>query len=191
MADPLSLAGSALGLFQFFVTSRFIYPAWEVVTLHRLRKNYSSLSQKFGGLQALLLMAIFPDGRQIVDRVERYVLRAKTDEPLVLRKSTSQDCTMLAVAAAVVAQVAITALSLTDLDQVHWTAKAAFVLSLTCGGLSVFYACLVQQRMSGLFTTARHQRMIELETTIKQFKSRNRWKSASFHSILMIKAPTL
>lgn len=129
------------------------------------------------------------------------------------------------------AQVAITALALTDLDQVHWTAKAAFVLSLITGGLSVFYSCLVQQRMSGLFTpddvkdffskpsssprlhnleqemydlisdirkndvgdesTVRRQGMEEIESIIKEFKSKNRWKSASFHSILMIKAPTL
>lgn len=133
--------------------------------------------------------------------------------------------------AAIVAQVAITALALEDLDKVHWTAEAAFVLSLTAGGLSVFYACLVQQRMSSFFTTdevkdffskpssseelrlleqhldhlisdmrkrnssdettARHQRMTELESMIRQFKSKNRWKSASFHSILMVKAPTL
>lgn len=130
------------------------------------------------------------------------------------------------------AQIAITALSLQDLDKVHWTAEAAFVLSLTTGGLSVFYACLVQQRMSNLFTTddvknffskpsspeefralesnlddlvsymrkrsssdetaARNQVIAtELESTIKEFKSRNKWKCASFHSILMVKAPTL
>lgn len=129
------------------------------------------------------------------------------------------------------AQVAITALALEDIDKVHWTASAAFVLSLTTGGLSVFYACLVQQRMSSLFTTDdvkdffskpssseafglleqclddlvkdmrrkcshddapfRPQRMAELEGTIRQFKGKNRWKSASFHSILMVKAPTL
>jgi hypothetical protein len=52
-----------------------------------------------------------------------------------------------------VAQIAITALGLEDLDKVLWIAEAAFVLSLTTGGLSVFYACLVPQRMSYLFTT--------------------------------------
>lgn len=53
--------------------------------------------------------------------------------------------------AAIVAQVAITALSLENLGSVHWTAKAAFVLSLTTGALSVFFACLLQQRVSSLF----------------------------------------
>ncbi|KAJ5521812.1 hypothetical protein N7527_005927 [Penicillium freii] len=234
----VSLAGTLLAVlpvvinvYEFIVTRRFIYPVWEVVTLRPLRKNYSSLSQKFGVLQALVLITIFPDARQIVDGIEKYVLSTKTDEPLVLRKSTSEDCTMLAVAAAIVAQVAITALALTDLDQVHWTAEAAFVLSLIAGGLSVFYCCLVQQRMSGLFTpedvkdffskpsssqrlhnleqnmddltsairknnigdesTVRRQKMKKLESMIKEFKSKNRWRSASFHSIMMIKAPTL
>ncbi|KAL2824399.1 hypothetical protein BDW59DRAFT_180265 [Aspergillus cavernicola] len=225
--DPISV----FSLVDYALTLKFIYPAWEVLTLHHLRKNYSSLNQKFGTLQAIVLIAIFPDARQIVDRVEKHVLGAKTQEAIVLRKSTSEDCTMLAVAAAIVAQVAITALALEDLDKVHWTANAAFVLSLTAGGLSVFYACLVQQRMSSLLTTddvkdffskpsslkeLRHleqdlarlvsdmrkmsssdeatvtrQRMTELESIIKQFRSKNRWKSASFHSILMVKAPTL
>jgi hypothetical protein len=50
-----------------------------------------------------------------------------------------------------VAQVAITALSLDNLNNVHWTAKAAFVASLVAGALSVFFACLLQQQISSLF----------------------------------------
>jgi hypothetical protein len=50
-----------------------------------------------------------------------------------------------------VAQVAITALSLDNLNNVHWTAKAAFVASLAAGALSVFFACLLQQQISSLF----------------------------------------
>ncbi|KAJ6184360.1 hypothetical protein N7519_005661 [Penicillium mononematosum] len=52
---------------------------------------------------------------------------------------------MLAVDAAIVAQVAKTALALEELYR--WTAEAAFVLTLAAGGLSGCYACLVQQRM--------------------------------------------
>jgi hypothetical protein len=84
--------------YEIAVTTRFIFPAWEVLTLQRLRRNYGSLNQKFGMLQALVLIAIFPDAKQIVDRVERHILGAKTEEALLLRKSTSEDCTMLAVA---------------------------------------------------------------------------------------------
>ena len=49
------------------------------------------------------------------------------------------------------AQVAITALSLENLASTHWTARAAFVLSVASGALSVFFACLLQQRISSLF----------------------------------------
>lgn len=242
------IIGIIAGLVTLISEVRIIYLTWEVISVRHLRKNYGKLKYKFGPLQALVLTIIFPDAKDIVDRVEKHVLGVETDEPIMLRRSTSEDCTMLAVAvcpddlfkanicltntqAAIVAQVAITALGLENLDKVHWTAEAAFVLSLTTGGLSVCYACLVQQRMSSLFTTddvknffskpnsakefqdlepdldnlisnmrktspsdeqtAGYQRMTELERRIKQFKSRNKWKSASFHSILMIKAPTL
>lgn len=85
--------------YKYAVIARFTYPAWEGLTLHRLRKNNGSLHPKFGMLQALALITIFPDAKQIVDRVEKYVLGAKTDEVMVLRKSRSEDRTMLAVAA--------------------------------------------------------------------------------------------
>ncbi|THW45164.1 hypothetical protein D6D21_04542 [Aureobasidium pullulans] len=71
---------------------------------------------------------------------------------MVMKKALAEDCTMLAVAAAIVAQIAITALSLGYSDTIHWTANAAFVVSLVTASLSVFYACLLQQHISGLFT---------------------------------------
>ncbi|KAL4877746.1 hypothetical protein BJY04DRAFT_197164 [Aspergillus karnatakaensis] len=192
--------------------------------------NYASLRQRFGVLQALMLTAMFPDARQIVERIEKHILGGRAEEALSLQKSTSEDCTMLAVAAAIVAQVAITALGLEDLNQVHWSAQAAFVMSLTAGGLSVFYACLVQRRMSSFFTAEdvkdffsrpssskslrrlehqlelsiselrepnvgdganKAQRMGELKSMLERFRSHNRWRIASFHSILMVKAPTV
>jgi hypothetical protein len=67
-------------------------------SFRRLRKNYGNLKQKFGTLQVLMLLIIFPDGKRIVDRVEKHVLDAETDEVIVLRKLTSENCTMLAVA---------------------------------------------------------------------------------------------
>jgi hypothetical protein len=49
----------------------------------------------------------------------------------------------------------------------------------------------MRKRDSSDEPTVTLQRMTELELIIKRFKSKNRWKSASFHSILMVKAPTL
>jgi hypothetical protein len=51
---------------------------------------------------------------------------------------------------AIIAQVAITALSLTRLDDSHWTAEAFFVISLVTGSLSVFFSCANSPSMHGL-----------------------------------------
>lgn len=53
--------------------------------------------------------------------------------------------------AATVAQVAITALALEDINKVHWTAEAAFVVSLTAGGLSFFFCLLSATKNEQLF----------------------------------------
>jgi len=52
-----------------------------------------------------------------------------------------------------VAQIAITALSLPYLEHTHWTAQAAFVVSLLTGLLAVYYAYMVQQQLSTLHTS--------------------------------------
>jgi len=51
-----------------------------------------------------------------------------------------------------ICQLGITGLSLPNLASVHWTAKAFFVVSLVAGALSVFYACRLQQHITGLLT---------------------------------------
>lgn len=53
---------------------------------------------------------------------------------------------------AILAQIAITALSLPYLESTHWTAEGAFVISLIAGLLSVYYACMVQQQLGDLQT---------------------------------------
>lgn len=91
--------GEVLDLVSYLIlAATSIYAAWEVLSLRRLRKNYSSLKHKFGILRALVLIIIFSDAKQVVDRVEKHVLAAKTGEAIVLRRSALEDCTMLAVA---------------------------------------------------------------------------------------------
>lgn len=41
------------------------------------------------------------------------------------------------------AQVAITALSLEKIGDVHWTTKCCFIVNLATGALSVYFACLL------------------------------------------------
>ncbi|KAF2877413.1 hypothetical protein BDV95DRAFT_601811 [Massariosphaeria phaeospora] len=128
-----------------------------IITFRALRRSLVELKQDYGVLQAALLVFIFPDAGYVLERIEQHLLKPHEDEvtaieeATALKKSMNDDCNMLAVAAAIVAQVAITALSLENLSSAHWTAKAAFVLSLATGALSVFFACLLQQRISSLF----------------------------------------
>ncbi|KAF5877697.1 uncharacterized protein Bfra_002065 [Botrytis fragariae] len=67
------------------------------------------------------------------------------------------ECTMIAVAAAIVAQIAITGLSLDSLNKTHWTAKSCFVLSLTFALVSAYYS-VTQQRILGRLIKAKDVR---------------------------------
>jgi hypothetical protein len=59
---------------------------------------------------------------------------------------------MVGVAGAIIAQIALTALSLPNLDDTHWTARASFVIGLVAGSLAVFCCCVLQSKMSALHT---------------------------------------
>ncbi|KAI7215818.1 hypothetical protein KC333_g5230 [Hortaea werneckii] len=57
---------------------------------------------------------------------------------------------MTAVAAAIIAQVAISGLGLDEIANTHWTVQAAFIVSLASGLLSVYYCCIIQQYFGSL-----------------------------------------
>ncbi|CAI7628000.1 unnamed protein product [Penicillium viridicatum] len=57
---------------------------------------------------------------------------------------------MEAVASAIIAQIAITVLGLSNFDTVYWPATACAYSSLICGILSTFFAFIVQQLLSNL-----------------------------------------
>ncbi|THX28372.1 hypothetical protein D6D10_09217 [Aureobasidium pullulans] len=146
----LPLITSVVGIAQF------TYQLVETIVLHYALGFYlilKDLKDEYGAFQAAILLVLFPDARKVMNRIEKHVLRSETDNAMVMKKALAEDCTMLAVAAAIVAQIAITALSLSSSDTIHWTANAAFVISLVTASLSVFYACLLQQHISGLFTS--------------------------------------
>lgn len=71
---------------------------WDVLSFTCLRETYAILSNRFTRLQALALIAIFPEAKTILDRVERRVLGANTQEALKFKKSISDDCAQLGVA---------------------------------------------------------------------------------------------
>ncbi|KUJ09307.1 uncharacterized protein LY89DRAFT_598068, partial [Mollisia scopiformis] len=85
-------------------------------------------------------------------RIEQHVLPEIAD-PLAFKASFLSDFSMLSVTAAILAQVAITALSLQNLDQVHRTANAGFIVSLVKACLSVWTSTSASQMLTGLDTT--------------------------------------
>ncbi|KAF7930567.1 uncharacterized protein EAE98_004967 [Botrytis deweyae] len=68
------------------------------------------------------------------------------------KNSTLAECNMVAVAAAVVAQIAVTGLSLELSNQAYCLTKTSFVPSLIFAILAVFYVSCLQRRFNRLLT---------------------------------------
>ncbi|KIM98299.1 hypothetical protein OIDMADRAFT_90904, partial [Oidiodendron maius Zn] len=97
-------------------------------------------------------------GSRTTWRTEAHVLgTVSDDDALNFKKSVQDECTMISVAAAIVAQIAITGLSLNNLSQTHWIVKASFVFSLTSSLIAVYYAT-TQQRVMGRLLQAKQVR---------------------------------
>ncbi|KAF7959725.1 hypothetical protein EAE96_001335 [Botrytis aclada] len=72
------------------------------------------------------------------------------EDALAFKKMACDECTMIALTAAIVAQIAITGLALDSLNKTHWMTKACFVLSLTFALVSVYYSVAQQRILSRL-----------------------------------------
>jgi hypothetical protein len=121
-----------------------------------------------------------------MNRVERSVLPQNSDA-MAFRASFLVDLQMLAVTGALIAQVAITSISLPNLDTVHWAAKAGFVVSLVFAGLSVWISTTVARLLNSrddpmllrdwLSTPANHSARSKFGKTFE-----NRFKTANIAS---------
>lgn len=89
---------------------------------------------------------------------------------------------------AIAAQIAITALSLTGLDQVHWTASASFVISLTAGLLSVYYACIIQVELGSMHNEEEAEAWLTTETLVRN-REDPKVVTPSYSSVLLLAAP--
>ncbi|KAJ4247808.1 hypothetical protein NW762_013017 [Fusarium torreyae] len=102
------------------------------------------------GIFVMLLLNIIPGGHAAMQRIEKAI--SSSDEELSrLREPLSSSLNMVAVAGAIVAQIAITGLSLNSMTQAHWTAPAFLVASLVFGTISVYVSFVLQQEINGLF----------------------------------------
>lgn len=101
---------------------------------------------------------------------------------------------MTAVAGAVIAQVALTALSLSSLSLAHWTARAFLLFATVAGCLSVYYACTLSRDIGKCYqpelvrdwlsTTGPNPTTIT-DTEVTEKKERN----ASLAGIFILSAP--
>jgi len=170
----LDLAISLAPLLTQLVEAMIVWPqlfldvadfyAREIVRGIQLHKLYGH-----SGIPLLLF------GSRAIWRFQAQILgQVKDDDALEFKKSVYNECTMIAVAvrtfrevdisptngwySAIVAQIAITGLSLNFLSQTHWVARAFFVLSLMFALMAVYYAT-TQQRTLGRFLKAKEVRI--------------------------------
>ncbi|CRK34107.1 hypothetical protein BN1708_006260 [Verticillium longisporum] len=101
------------------------------------------------GVITTLLFTVLPDTSSTLDRIET-ILSGTESEISEYRKSLSSNMNMAAVAGAIVAQLAITGLSLEARSQAHWTASAFLTASIAFGVISVYVSFIVQQELNGL-----------------------------------------
>jgi hypothetical protein len=108
----------------------------------------------FGVLPALALRFGLFEAKGLVDEVRKQFIRddGGLDQAMAFKDSYTPTFNMVGVAGAIIAQIALTALSLPDLDDTHWTARASFVIGLVAGSLAVFCCCVLQSKMSALHT---------------------------------------
>ncbi|KAL6409946.1 hypothetical protein AUP68_06352 [Ilyonectria robusta] len=121
--DPLTvvgLIGSVLQYIKVYVRYVYLEPFYE------------------NGPSGILVVLF---GSQTVRRTLKSVL-ASSDGQLAMqfRKAMMDESNMIAIAGAILAQIAITALSLSELSQAHWVARALFTFSLVSSIIAVYYA---------------------------------------------------
>lgn len=165
--DSFSSAASAYSFYSVALSVALSVDVIQAVS-RNVAKSYAGIFSRarlllrWYGPSGILLLLF---GRRTIWRIQAQVLGEMDDnDALNFRKSISDECTMISVAvgtadqsclpnankwqAAIVAQIAITGLSLDSLSQTHWTARAALVLSLTFALIAVYYAT-TQQRIFG------------------------------------------
>ncbi|KAG8533560.1 uncharacterized protein KY384_001300 [Bacidia gigantensis] len=141
MADPLSVVAA------LFATISVAQQAFQLVASQR----FSSLERSYGSFVALFVSTFLRNTAGQYERIERIVIRGRDEDALAFRQAVTDECNMTAVAGAIIAQVAITALSLPDLSSTHWVARAFFLFAIAAGCLSVYFCCVLQRTIGKLY----------------------------------------
>ncbi|EFY95846.2 hypothetical protein MAA_08654 [Metarhizium robertsii ARSEF 23] len=128
----------------------------ERLSLRPLRRSFLEFKSHYGPLRAILLVLIFPDVRNELDRIQRDILDPPVDDSIAaekamkLKESISERCTTLCSPAFDVVQLSLLALSLPNLLPVSWVSLIALVFSMTTSTVSVILAFTLRQHMDNL-----------------------------------------
>ena len=120
--------------------------AWWGANSEEILENY----KEYGLANTILINFALPEAGHTIYRVRNHLLGQEEEHIRLFKKSFTESFAMIGVAGAIIAQIAITGLSLDKLDETHWTAYAAFVVSVIAGCLAVYYSCTLQLSLSGL-----------------------------------------
>ena len=85
------------------------------------------------------------------------------------------------------AQIAITSLSLPNLSQVHWVARALLLFSLVSGCLSVYYACEVRKIIGKFHQSGQVREWLVVDPTQKEWQGKD--PKISYAALSIVSAP--
>ncbi|KAL2042320.1 hypothetical protein N7G274_004809 [Stereocaulon virgatum] len=133
------------------VKRRSRFTLLRLLILSLLRRQKSRIAQNYGPLIGTVFAVIARGTATQYERIEKAILYGGDDEAVAFRDAVTNECNMTAVAGAIIAQVAITGLSLPNLSSTHWIARTFLLLAVVSGCLSVYYACILHRIVGKLY----------------------------------------
>ncbi|KAL8637103.1 MAG: hypothetical protein Q9228_005587 [Teloschistes exilis] len=105
---------------------------------------------RYGAFWGPILVAFTEATIERLVRLEQDVIDGPNECLLGFKTSLASELSMVAVAGAILAQIAVTSLSLPDIAEVHWIVRGFFACGLAFGLLSVQFAVMQQRTMGNL-----------------------------------------
>ncbi|KAB2105012.1 hypothetical protein AG0111_0g7137 [Alternaria gaisen] len=132
-------------------------------------------------------------GDRDVWRIQVQVMQSTNDvDAIEFKKLAQDDSNIIAVAGTIVAQIAITALSLTDLSNTHWVARASFTFSLVSAIMAAYYATRLYRKLGRCLRANEIKAWIHpTKTTLRYPESSVQQWLPSVASVLTVSAPNM
>lgn len=209
----IEVTGAFLGALPFLVSIIQGYGDGVYFITQRSAKYRWRLLQ-YGHFKTWILYTFFFDAFAIMDRVESHIRKADEKHVIAFIQSQTSSFNMIGIAAsirtalhshhvlilrdqgAIIAQVAISAMSLTNIADSHWTAHAFFIVSLVTGSLSVFFSCAISLLINGLhssddikdfvFLPSSRRMGYRIEKAIERRKKGQNIESAEFTKLISL-----